>query len=374
MTLSIIDSMLRGDLRRQFLTTKKTEKEISLLWRDLMKSFTKGDKHLISIEEALTVAVENSGLVCVSEDFKYDREVLEGAENARKQGICLDENNYTKVEEVLSLDGVFDSCQETTPTDKFLHLLIKVECQRTVQFLLSLVESVHDDAVVRTYIRQLFSTITSFCKDANDLYIKESLTQLYFEVYHTFRILLEKNNSQQYETDFENFIFEWKGEFPDKKVVEKYNEIINVKANEVLETPNLPQLEDVPKLTTGAMNFVNCVGLYGFEDLPLVKVLNAKQQAELIELIVKDACYAAAMLKHIGYYERLKKVYQMNKNEVIINHCADSLKCSRSTFRKYFYSLDSPTPEYSYERHNAKAFLDNNQVQEDYDRIKETKH
>ncbi len=317
MTLPIIDSMLRGDLRRQILVTLKTEKEISLLWRDLMKSFNKGNNNLKSIEESLFEAVEKSGLVRVSEDYKYDLEVREGAENARKQGVSLDINNFTEVKEVFSLDGVFDSGHETTPTDKFLHLLVKIECQRTVKSLISLVESVHDDAVVRTYIRKLFSTITSLCKDANDLYIKESLTQLYFEIYHTFRVLLEKSSFQSYETDFENFIFEWKGEFPDEEVVERYNEMINANANEVLETPNHPQLEEKESMVpTGARaaeneiitkydHFVEVVRNYKFFECPAVACLTPNQRGELVRLIVSRfdnyGAYAVAMLCELDY-------------------------------------------------------------------------
>ena len=373
MTLPIIDSMLRGDLRRQILTTLKTEKEISLLWRELMKSFTKGDNSLNSIEESLIVAVEKSGLVQVSEDYKYDLEVREGAENARKHGVCLDEDNFTEVEEVISLNGVFDSVHETTPTDKFLHLLVKIECQRTVKSLISLVESVHDDAVVRTYIRKLFSTITSLCKDTNDLYIKESLTQLYFEIYHTFRLLLEKSSFQPYETDFENFIFEWKGEFPNEEVAKRYNGLINASENEEFKTPDLQELTEGPKLTTAAEKFAKEVSPFGFVELPLVKALNSKQQAELIELIVKDTCYAAAMLMYLGYYDRLRNVYQKNNNEDIIKHCAKSLGGSKSTYSKYFYSLTSKNPYETYERHNSKAFIDNGQIENDYKRIKESK-
>ena len=71
---------------------------------------------------------------------------------------------------------------------------------------------------------------------------------------------------------------------------------------------------------------------------------------------------------------RLKIVYQMNNKENIINHCAKSLGCSKSTYKKYFYSLGSKDPEFSYPRHNAKVYLENNTIQEDYKLIKETKH
>ena len=128
MTLSIIDSMLRGDLRRQILSTLKTEKEISLLWRDLMKA-TQGTQSLMAIEQALIAAVETCGFVQVSADYKDDRELRQGAEQARKQGINFGEDDYTRVDEKLSLEGLFLRVKESNPTDKFLHLLVKVECR-----------------------------------------------------------------------------------------------------------------------------------------------------------------------------------------------------------------------------------------------------
>lgn len=372
MTLPIIDSMLRGDLRRQILATLKTEKEISLLWRDLMKA-TQGEQSLMAIEEALVSAVETSGLVKVSSNYKDDREVRQGAEEARKQGMNFGEDDYTRVDEKLSLDGVFNPATESTPTDKFLHLLVKVECRRTVESLMMLVKSVHDDAVVRTYIRKLFSTITSLCKDTKDPFIRESLTQLYFEVYHTFRNVLEKGDSQTYETDFENFIFDWKGEFPEEEVVERYNEIINDSSKVELETPDLPQLTDRPKLSTAAEKFSKIVAPFCFEELPLIKALNPNQQAELIELMVKDACYAAAMFKFLGYFDRLRSVYQKKTNEDIISHCAKAVGCAQSSFKKYFYSLKTRNSYATYERHNAQSFFDSGQIESDYNRIKESK-
>lgn len=318
MTLSIIDSMLRGDLRRQILSTLKTEKEISLLWRDLMKA-TQGKQSLMAIEQALVAAVETSGLVQVSADYKDDRELRQGAEEARKYRMNFSEDDYTRANEKLSLDRVFVPVLETTPTDKFLHLLVKVECQRTIESLLMLVESVHDDGVVRTYIRKLFSAITSLCKDANDPYIKESLTQLYFEVYHTFKNVLEKGDLQSYETDFENFVFGWKGEFPEEDVVARYNEMIYRSSKVETETSDIQQLTEGQKDTivpTGAEaeedeiivkydHFVEVVKTYKFFDCPTVVCLNKEQRGRLVRSIVNRrdnyGAYAVAMLCELNY-------------------------------------------------------------------------
>lgn len=140
------------------------------------------------------------------------------------------------------------------------------------------------------------------------------------------------------------------------------------KKNVVNLTPNSP----TPKLTIAAEKFKNTVNSFCFEELPLVKDLNPKQLAELIESIVKDSCYAAAMLNHLGYYELLKDKYQYS-NSNIIRHCAEALGCAESTYKKYFYSMNKKSESDAYERHNAQVFLDNGKLEKDYNRIKESK-
>lgn len=362
MTLAIIDSMLRGDLRRQILSTLKTEKEISLLWRDLMKAFSQGGQSLMALEESLIAAVETSGLVRVSADYKDDREMRQGAEQARKQGINFGEDDYTRADEKLSLDGIFPVVQDTTPTDKFLHLLIKVECRRTMECLLMLVKSVHDDGVVRTYIRKLFSSITSLCKDANDTYIKESLTQFYFEVFHTFRMVLEKSPQQKYETDFENFVFEWKNEFPDAEVVARYNEMINVFVPFV-NIDSGSSKHELPEQTTSVKVtpkdkfdlFLEAANAFTFSEMPKIMELGTSQKIRLLvecmlkkkDTIADTFGHTAAMLDFLGFYKWIAdnhvSGYKLNQYD---KWCTKHImnKNTGNSFRHYRLSVGvSPT-------------------------------
>ena len=315
MTLAILDSMLRGDLRRPILSTLKTEKEISMLWRDLKKAFSQGEQSLMALEESLIAAVETSGLLLVSADYKDDREMRQGAEQAREQGMNLGGDDYTRVDEKVSLEGLFSPVQESTPTDKFLHLLVKVECCRTMECLRKLVTSVHDDSVVRTNIRHLFSTITSLCKDANDTYIKESLTQFYFEVYHTFRRVLEKSPQKNYVTDFENFVFEWKNAFPNAEVVARYNEMTKVIASQNL-SPSKPELSNQTIPTEVAPKdkfdlFLEAANTFTFKEMPKVKELGTTQKIrQLVECMLQNKKttadtfgHTAAMLEFLGFYK-----------------------------------------------------------------------
>ncbi len=308
--------MLRGDLRRHILPTLKTEKEISLLWRDLKKA-TQGDKSLMAIEQALIAAVETSGLLQVSADYKDDREMRQGAEEAMKQGINFGSDDYTRICEKISLNGVFDPIPETNPTDKFLHLLVKIECRRTIESLLMLVDSVRDDAVVRTYIRKLFSSIAILCKESKDIYIKESLTQLYFEIYNTFRRVLEKGEVQSYETDFENFVFGWKGEFPDDGVLAKYNEMTQkvISCDNQFYCSKNPLPEQSKSINSAPKDkfeqFLDEANKYTFSEIPKVKELGTPQKIrQLVECMLQEKetiadtfGHTAAMLEFLGFYK-----------------------------------------------------------------------
>lgn len=386
MTLPVIDSMLRGDLRRQILSTLKTEKDISLLWRYLKKA-TQGEQSLMAIEKALIAAVETSGLVQVSDDYNDDREVRQGAEQARKQGISLSEDDYTRVDEKVCLDGVFAPVTETTPTDKFLHLLVKVECQRTIESLLMLVKSVHDDAVIRTYIRKLFSLITSLCKDTNDLFIKESLTQLYFEVYHSFRNVLEKGDLQSYETDFENFVFDWKGEFPDEEVVARYNEKTQSFAPRVNKNHDSDFVR--PKPSEQASNvivkpkdkfdlFLDAANAYTFSEMPKVKELGTYQKIrQLVECLLqeKDSIadtfgHSAAMLEFLGFYKWIAdnhvSGYRFNQYDA---WCSKNImgKSSGTAFKHYRLSVSSTDTGNASYKYLGWKYKDS--VKEEYQRI-----
>lgn len=388
MTLPIIDSMLRGDLRRQILSTLKTEKEISLLWRDLMK-VAQGEQSLMAIEKALVAAVETSGLVQVSADYENDREVRQGAEDARKQGISSGEDNYIRIDEKLSLDGIFNLTTETTPTDKFLHLLVKAECRRTIESLLMLVKSVHDDAVVRTYIRKLFSLITSFCKDTNDLYIRESLTQLYFEVYHTFKNVLEKGDFQSYETDFENFIFDWKGEFPDEGIVAKYNEKAQafsprVKINHGSDTFISPLAEQPHQVIEKPKDkfdmFLEAASAFTFSELPKIKELGTSQKIrQFVECLLQEKetvadtfGHTAAMLEFLGFFKWIAdnhvSGYRLNQYDT---WCSKNImgKSSGTAFKHYRLSVAVSPTDTKNESYKYLGWKYKESVIEEYQRI-----
>lgn len=391
MTLPIVDSMLRGDLRRHILSTLKTEKEISLLWRDLSKFNTQGQQSLMAIEQALIAAVEKSGLVQISAGYKDDRDVRQGAEEARNAGMCFGEDEYTRVNSKVCFEGVFNPIVENTPTDKFLHLLVKIECIRTMESMLMLVKSVHDDAVVRTYLRKLFTTITSICKDSKDLFIKESMTQLYFELYHTFRRVLEKSNQQAYETDFENYVFEWNGEFPDDDVVSRYKEKVCVTLH-VSDTADSSisakhKLSENPELVRAMTKdkfdlFLEVANAFTFSDMPKVKELGTPEKiCQLVECMLQEKAtiadtfgHTAAMIEFLGFFrwigEKHVSGYKLNQFD---KWCTQNImnKSAGDSFRHYRLSVgvnpsDNNNASYKYLGWKYKSV-----VEEEYKKILE---
>lgn len=267
----------------------------------------------------------------------------------------------------------------------FYDVALRLETIRTMLWLKNEEGLLRNDESMLQVVRGIMTRLNEFSHECilrqnnsadkcNEI-IKLRIMQLYFAIEYTYckrddwRNYLEEVCNLPLNLD--EYCYQlWEG-CPEEGWRVAYDNLAT--ADVVVETPNLAQLSDRPKLTTAADKFTKIVAPFRFEDLPLVKALNPKQQAELIELMVKDACYAAAMLKYLGYYDRLRNIYQKKSNEDITNHCAKAVGCAHSTFKKYFYSMSSKTPYETYERHNAQAYFDNKQIETDYNRIKESK-
>lgn len=314
-----------------------------------------------------------------------------------------DEDNNVTNDALLKLleenDGAYTSTQvlgdlpimaiEITIPNSFAELFydvaLRLETIRTMLWLKDEEKRLQNDESMLQVVRSVMTRLNEFShecvlrqKNSTDTcneIIKLRIMQLYFAIEYTY---CKRNEWRNYleevchlPLNLDEYCYQlWEG-CPEKSWREAYDKL--AMANLENETPHLSQLTEGPKLTTAAEKFAEKVRPFGFVELPLVKTLNAKQQAELIESIVKDSCYATAMLKYLGYYDRLKDVYQKHKNEDIIRHCAKAVGCANSTYKKYFYSMSSKTPYETYERHNAQAFIDNGQIEKDYKRIKESK-
>lgn len=322
MTLPITVSMLRGELRPHILTELKTNQEISQLWGILHKWEKNGDQSLRGIEKAITDAVEASGLVRVSEVYQSERSLREGALKLRELGLSSDNPDFTRVGKALCLNGVFKPILPQTPSDRFRHLLLELECRRTMMCLRDLVLTMHDDGIIRTEISLLFTTIKQLCEDTDENFIRQRLTQFYFEIYHTFQSVLEKGEKQNYETDFQNFVFGWSGIFPDDETVERYK--VRVAAYKPVLTPHPQQetapstseqhateqpLDEKPVTKDKFQKFLEAAEERHFSLLPKVKDLGSTEKImKLVRCMLHNRgsatdtyAYAAAMLEYLGF-------------------------------------------------------------------------
>ena len=318
MTLPIADSMIRGELRTHILTEVKDNQTISRLWGVLHKWEKDGDASLRGIEKALTDAVGTSELVKVEEIYRSERNLREGALMLRKSGLSADNPDFTRVGAPFCLDGIFTPILPLSPTDRFRHLLLDLECRRTMMALRELVLAMHDDGIIRTEIIRLFVTIKQLCDETDEDFIRNRLTQFYFELYHSFQNILKKGERQNYETDFQNFVFGWLGRFPDDETVERYEKMIAAyrpivkpeqKAAPISSESELPTHNEPPVAKDKFQKFLEAAEDYHFSQLPKVQDLESPEKTmKLVKCMLQDKgtaednyAHAAAMLEYLGF-------------------------------------------------------------------------
>lgn len=315
MTLPIIDSILHGELRPNILPTLKTEKEISLIWRDLHKVVVMRGCEFRTLERILTDALDKNGLVKLVETYSNDRDLRTMAQESRRKGMVIGNPVYTPVNAAVNLSDLYVTRSHTTPSDRFYTDLLMLESMRTKQALAYLALSVQDDSYMRTELRKLFQKITNLCKHTDNDEIREALTVLYFEVLHTYNPILQRGESANYETDFENFVFEWKGEFPEKDIVEKYKQLIITKVDLasviVLPKEEVAQLAPTSNKHTRAKDkadiFLEKVAEYNFLELPKIRMLASPEKIhKLVLTMLENPGHACAMLEYLGFYQWIK--------------------------------------------------------------------
>lgn len=384
--------MLRGELRPHILTELKTNQEISQLWGILHKWEKNGDQSLRGIEKAITDAVETSGLVRVSEVYQSERSLREGALKLRELGLSSDNPDFTRVGKALCLNGVFKPILPQTPSDRFRHLLLDLECRRTMMALRELVLAVHDDGIVRTEIIRLFVTIKQLCDETDEDFIRNRLTQFYFEIYHTFQSVLEKGEKQNYETDFQNFVFGWSGIFPDDETVERYK--VRVAAYKPVLAPH-PQQETAPS-TSGQhateqpldekpvtkdkfQKFFEAAEERHFSLLPKVKDLGSTEKImELVRCMLQDRgsatdtyAHAAAMLEFLEFRKWYSENYGNWTTTEYDKWCSKYVmrKTTGQAFKHYRQSVGVNPNDKEKDAYRLMGWKYKNTVKQEYDDI-----
>lgn len=190
-----------------------------------------------------------------------------------------------------------------------------------------LAQSARDDSYMRVELRKLFQSITNLCKDSQDEAINEALTVLYFELFYLFYPVLCKGDMNSYETDFENFVYEWKGQFPSEESIRKFKELTkdmetrtpteeaSVGADTVAPAHKASKqgIEATDKCTL----FLEAAKEFGFLKMPKLCELTAEKQRKVVECLLADKgnqtesmAHTAAMLDYLGFYKWIKEKYK----------------------------------------------------------------
>ena len=117
---------------------------------------------------------------------------------------------------------------------------------------------------------------------------------------------------------------------------------------------------------TKYQTFVDTVAFYRFVELEKIKRLNADRRARLIHRIVEmPVGYAVPMLKHVGYFDWLKKKFDLS-NTFIFKHLAKALSTTERTVKGNYYVMN-PCSNEDASRYNARYFME--KVVADYEDI-----
>lgn len=377
MTLPIIDSILHGELRPNILPTLKTEKEISLIWRDLHKVVVMRGCEFRTLERILTDALDKNGLVKLVETYSNDRDLRTMAQESRRKGMVIGNPVYTPVNAAVNLSDLYVTRSHTTPSDRFYTDLLMLESMRTKQALAYLALSVQDDSYMRTELRKLFQKITNLCKHTDNDEIREALTVLYFEVLHTYNPILQRGESANYETDFENFVFEWKGEFPEKDIVEKYKQLIITKVD-LASVIVLPKEEDAQLAPTSNKHtrakdkgdiFLEKVAEYNFLELPKIRMLASPEKIhKLVLTMLENTGHACAMLEYLGFYQWIKDTqrtkFTKGDYDTLCSNVVMNMEKSQA-----FHTVRMSLNENNQNAEKYKAYSYIKQVEDEYGRL-----
>lgn len=114
--------------------------------------------------------------------------------------------------------------------------------------------------------------------------------------------------------------------------------------------------------------FVTEVERYQFENLEKVSCMNDGQKSRLINLIIENsAAYSVAMLDYIGYFNSLKKNYELNKTQMF-KHVAKAIGSNERDVKGNFNVLDDSLGSGD-ERFKYTSYSFTETVKTDYDNI-----
>ena len=384
MTLPITDSILRGELRPNILKQSLEPKDQELLIRNARKISQKSQ--LLELEFAINNVL--SDLVNTKDIYAEDKKTRDAAINVRKNKISKNETHYKYLSSEIVIDNVLPLPELSSPLLRFYNTIIDAEVLRTRQAILYMSRAVQDDAFVRSTLKTLFRRIKFACKESQQWeehqnvmsLIPIKLTHLYFTLLNTYGEILESYDTPEFEDDFMDFVYNWKGEYPSKDEATKYNEQSKIKKEIGNSIADLPGEHKPQELSSGgkptrpkdkADIFLDGVSAYNFLDMPMIKQLippdkNTDKVHDLVMKMLENPGHACAMLEHLKFFEWIKQTqrtkFTKNNYDALCSKAVMGEKDGSTAFHTVRMSLKSSNK--NAEKYRAYAYMD--QVKNEY--------
>lgn len=336
MNLTIIQNILHGALRPNLTD--------NLNFRELSNKFSKLPDNLSEIE-----ALFLSNFPAIQFDFENERP------------FTIDDiapDNYTRInEDVIHKHFVLPIPEPTSPKEKFYQFIVDAEIHRVKLAISNFAIKQRSDIDTRRTIKETLKQILSYSKgiNANDDMILTTLqTKLacfYMELSSLASAIITENKDF---LSFEDLMFEVFQHYPQDNETTAYQTFVaSLKTGDAIfpaVKTELPSSEKYEKeqMQTNYEIFVQEVEKYKFAELDKIKCLSKSKQSKLIYLITtNDSNYAVPMLIHIGYFDKLKKEFNMN-NAKIFKHLSKALNKAERAIKGNYNALNPNSKEDKY--------------------------
>ena len=373
MTLPITDSILRGELRPNILKQSLDQKELELLIRNARKISQKSQ--LLELEFAINDVL--SGLVNTKDIYEEDKKTRDAALHVRANKIIKNELRFKYIDSEVIIDNVLPLPELKSPLLRFYNTILDAEVLRTRQAILYLCRAIQDDAFIRSTLKAIFRKIKFICREALQweehkdvmLLIPVKLTHLYFTLLNTYGEVLDSYEATEYEDDFMDFVYGWKGEYPtsnEEATYKKQSGIKTATVNTLVDMSDTPQTKDsVASIETKhpkdkADIFLDSVSEFNFLEMPKIKQLGSKEKVHrLVMTMLENPGHACAMLEYLEFYKWIKEKQRVNFNLSKYDSLCSKVvmgKESGSAFHTVRMSLNKNNK--NAEKYRAYAYID----------------
>lgn len=361
---------------------------------------------LWGLEQVLIAAMDQTEVTQLPAIYENDstlRKMLEKRYNTMPEG---QRPTYTPPGMLMDLDDLFEPTEYKSPTDKLRRLLLDLDCRRTKLCIRQFIISAKDDELTQAFLIRILMRIKRICSGTKERIIQEKLTQLYFEILHSYGGLLGPTIVKRYVVDFSDFIYYMTNEYPAKEVRERYNRklaMMQMELNAMTLPPgasrsahylppatsllpptagNLtpyndstdgPKPQQQPPAMDKATRFLQEANRLGFSQLPLIVKLGSETKTkQLVELMLDCPAHAAAMLEFLGFRQWIaQKIIPGYSKTQFSMWCTKHVmhKEHGNAFKHYLLSVNLTENDRHKSAYKYKAWEYQSKVEEEYQRI-----